>query len=120
MIPAPSLAPPSGRAGIFGIGGGGINPFGDFAGPATGGGGGWTVQAGVFPFPGLSFGWSNPGARNNGHHQQAAGGVFAHTLNPGITPAEAQEQARIQQRNALIAFVIMILLFTLRKSFVMW
>lgn len=100
----PALPPPS-RGGLFGGGGGipGINPFWDL-----GAGSGWTVQAGMFPFPGVGFGWSS----------QPRGMVRPFdpaNLPPGVTPEQAREQARIQQRNALIAFVVMIVLFSLRE-----
>lgn len=77
----------------------GISPFWD-----VGGTGGWTVQAGMFPFPGMSFGWSSAGG------QPTRAGVQA---RPGMTQEEVQEQARVQQRNALVTFIVMIVLFAL-------
>lgn len=79
---------------------------------------GWAVQAGVFPFPGLSMSWSS-GARPI--HLAGPRGMTMGTyagLPPGapMTP-EMQEAARRQQRNALIAFVVMIILFSLREHF---
>lgn len=73
------------------------------------------MQAGVFPFPGLSFGWSNAQPQPRIIAGGGGGTALFNTLPPGVTPEEAQEQARIQQRNALIAFAIMVLLFSLRE-----
>lgn len=103
--PKPKVNPaavPAQRSGLFGGGMQGISPFWDFGGGA---GSGWTVQAGVFPFPGMSFGWSSgtrPMAMGNAAQAQ--------------TQEEAQEQARTQQRNALITFVVMIVLFALMST----
>ena len=78
----------------------GVSPFWDLGGNA-----GWTVQAGMFPGM-MSFGWSNM------PRTQGVGG----TLPPGVTQEEAQEQARVQQRNALITFVVLIVLFALMTT----
>lgn len=102
--------------------GGPLGPYWDFGGPgAAAGPGGWTVQAGVFPFPGLSMGWT--GGTRPVHIAGPAG--MRMTMGPAaaagmghgaiLTP-EMQEAARRQQRNALIAFVVMIILFSLRES----
>lgn len=117
VVPAPtSQTSAAGSRGLFGVGGGfqGISPFWDVGGGP--GGSGWTVQAGVFPFPGLSFGWSSANGGAGAPLRQPGPAIYARTLNPPLNPQEAQEQARIQQRNALILFGIMILLFTLRES----
>lgn len=112
--PKPKVTPaPQSRSSTGGGFFGGGAPFWDFgAGQGGGaGGGGWQVQAGVFPFPGLSMSWSN------GPRPIVGGGPMLYNgLPPGapLTP-EMQEQARRQQRNALIAFVVMIVLFSLRE-----
>jgi hypothetical protein len=113
LQPAPPLSGlRTGGAGLF-SGMQGISPFWDIGGGPGGGGNGWSVQAGVFPFPGLSFAWnSNAATRHTAtlHRHSALGAAGSE-----ITAEQAQEQARVQQRNALIAFVVMIILFTLRE-----
>jgi hypothetical protein len=78
----------------------GISPFWDMGGVAAGSG--WTVQAGMFPFPGMSLGWSNT------QRVQTQMGQ----LPQGVT----QEEARRQQRNALITFIVLIVLFALMST----
>lgn len=102
VTPAPQAAPQQRGTGLFGT------PLFDS--------GGWTVQAGVFPFPGLSMGWSN---QNAARLHATRFGLDPMQSMQDMTPeqrAAATEQARIQQRNALIAFVVMIVLFSLSKS----
>jgi hypothetical protein len=112
VTPAPPLGSTSRGFGNFF----GPTPFWDMGVPGAGPGG-WTVQAGVFPFPGLSLGWSGGGARAVpplGGRGPIAPGMYG-GLPAGVAPLtpEMQEAARRQQRNALIAFVVMILLFSL-------
>ena len=85
--------------------------FWDPFAPGAMGQAGWSVQAGMFPFPGLAFGWSNQPTLGAGGPMHAA----TTQLPPGVTQEEAHAQARAQQRNSLIAFVVMIVLFSLRE-----
>lgn len=101
--------------------GGPLGPYWDFGGPgAAAGPGGWTVQAGVFPFPGLSMGWT--GGTRPVHLAGPRGmtlGTYAGMPHGAVLTPEMQEAARRQQRNALIAFVVMIILFSLREFHVL-
>lgn len=117
VVPAPPPTTSTSRLGGWLGSGGPLGPYWDFGGPGTvAGPTGWTVQAGVFPFPGLSMGWTG-GTRPV--HLAGPRGMTLGTYSgmpPGtvMTP-EMQEAARRQQRNALIAFVVMIILFSLRE-----
>ncbi|KAL7010045.1 hypothetical protein EMMF5_000064 [Cystobasidiomycetes sp. EMM_F5] len=91
--PKVEAAPPLARPGGFGL-------FDN---------GGWQIQAGMF-LPGLSLGWSNAPRMQPFMNPRLFPGA------PPVTPqqqAAAQEQARVQQRNALIAFAVMIVLFSI-------
>lgn len=92
--------------------GGLFGPFWDLSGPGTAMG-----ISGLPIYPGMTLGWSS-GPRPV--HLAGPRGMtvgYAGVPQPGapLSP-EQQELARRQQRNALIAFIVMIVIFSIRKS----